>query len=1001
MHKLIERQLRKATNSDGSVDVARLCELVGAAYDEADVRLRLSSNALDVLQVELETAYQRSRDEADARFAVVMDNVGEAVVIIDERGTIEGFNLAAERAFGFPANEVLGRNVTMLMTDADAAHHDETLRRHVQAQGKGALGKVREVVARRKDGEEFPIELAVGQVASAGHVRFIGIIRDITQRKQAERELRESEERFRDLAGSASDWFWETDAAYHLVFVSDRIASVLGVKPSAILGNSFFDIGLGDDDEALAWAHRETIRQREPFRDVVFHVGPEEGADSKVVRISGRPVFDDQGEFQGYRGIGVDVTRESAAERRAKLAQQQLADAVESMLDAIAVYDSDDRLVVSNSHYKTIFGDGVDYVRPGISFEEVLDVLLKQGAFDTGCVAPEEWARQRLELHREASGREFVVRLKTGRWILNREYRTRDGGVVGVRTDITEIKRRESELDALRRRYQLILDSAGEGIVGLDNRGKCTFANQTACGLLDLHPNILVGADFADTVQPGRNGRLGAAMTQVFREGNMAQAAGEPFLKAEGGSVHVDYLMAPMFEAGRVAGAVVVFRDAELRLRYEQGLADQQRELERLVAERTAELQREVDVRARTEAALRASRERLRGIADSLFEGVLVLDRSGQLIFANASARVLLGVEGDLEGHPIDGLVRIQSPDGLVDFTNSPWRPVVAGGNVFRDDDAVFVTGSGTAIPVAYACSPLKEEGGVRGAIISFRDIQSLKKAQRDALQSSRLATVGQLAAGIAHEINTPIQYVGDNLRFFGKSLTKLNTVLEAALKGGDPQVAEAAAVVKLPFLLKELPTALEESLDGVAQIARIVLSMKEFSHPGTNAKTMTDINRSIESTLTVSRNTWKHVAEVCKELDPDLPPVLCHAGEINQVFLNLIVNACHAIEGAGKPLPGTLSISTAKVGEYVEIRIGDSGTGIPESIIDSIFDPFFTTKAVGKGTGQGLAICRDVVVTKHGGQIEVDGRPGQGALFTLRLPIDGGVDDIENHNDQ
>lgn len=994
MHKLIERQLRKATNPDGTVDVARLCDMAGAAYEEADMRLRLSANALDVLQAELEEANRRAKDEAEARFAGVMDNVGEAVVIIDRFGMIEGFNRAAERLFGFDVSEVGGCNVALLMTKGDATRHDFWLRDHAAQQGRNALGKPREVMGRRKNGEEFAAELAVGQVTSGGSVRYVGIIRDITQRKQVERELRESEGRFRDLAGSASDWFWETDEAYRLIFVSDRIASVLGVKPSAILGNTFFDIGLGDDDVTLAQTHRDIVARQEPFRDVVFHVGPEEGKDSKVVRISGRPAFDDQGRFVGYRGIGVDITRETAAERGAKLARQQLADAVESMVDAIAVYDAEDKLVVSNSHYKTVFGKQV-LVRPGISFEEVLNILLTEGAFETGCIAPEEWARQRLELHREASGRDFITRLKSGRWILNREYRMRDGGIVGVRTDITDLKRREGELDALRRRYQLILDSAGEGIVGVDNAGKCTFANKAACALLGLPSDDLVGSHFAATVQPlSHRGRFGATVSKVFREGVMAQEAGDPFLMANGGTVRVDYLVAPMVEDGSVAGAVVVMRDAGLRLRYEQALADQHRELERLVAERTAELQREVDVRARTEVALRESRERFRSVADSLFEGVVVLDRFGQLVNTNVSARALLGVEGDLEGNPIDSLLRIQKQNATLDFANSPLSKTIADGNVFRDDDAVFLTHSGATLQVAYACSPMKDGEMVRGVILSFRDIQSLKKAQRDALQSSRLATVGQLAAGIAHEINTPIQYVGDNLRFFGKSLAKLNSVIEVALKRSDPQVEAAAAAVKLPFLMKELPGAIEESLDGVAQIARIVLSMKEFSHPGTNAKTMTDINRSLESTLTVCRNTWKHVAEVEKDLDPSLPPVLCLAGEMNQVFLNLIVNASHAIESSGKPSPGRLSISTAKMGDFVEIRIADSGTGIPDALIDSIFDPFFTTKAVGQGTGQGLAICRDVVVTKHGGQIEVDGRSGEGAVFTVRLPINGsGVD--------
>jgi len=165
---------------------------------------------------------------------------------------------------------------------------------------------------------------------------------------------------------------------------------------------------------------------------------------------------------------------------------------------------------------------------------------------------------------------------------------------------------------------------------------------------------------------------------------------------------------------------------------------------------------------------------------------------------------------------------------------------------------------------------------------------------------------------------------------------------------------------------------------------------MKEFSHPGTRNKTMADMNRALDSTLTVSRNVWKHAAEVERDFDLSLPPILCYAGELNQVFLNLIVNAAHAVESSGKSLPGRITISTSRHGDDVVISIADTGSGVPEAIRERIFDPFFTTKEVGKGTGQGLAICRDVVMTKHGGSLELADNDGGGAVFIVRLPING-----------
>ena len=172
--------------------------------------------------------------------------------------------------------------------------------------------------------------------------------------------------------------------------------------------------------------------------------------------------------------------------------------------------------------------------------------------------------------------------------------------------------------------------------------------------------------------------------------------------------------------------------------------------------------------------------------------------------------------------------------------------------------------------------------------------------------------------------------------------------------------------------------------------MARIVLAMKEFSHPGDREKSQVDLNRAIENTLAVSKNEWKHVAEIRRDLDDELPPVLCLPGEMNQVLLNLVVNAAHAIEATRASGKGHIDIATRRHGGAVTISVADNGTGMSEQVRERIFDPFFTTKGVGKGTGQGLAICRDVVVTKHGGRIAVDTEPGRGTTFTITLPIDG-----------
>ena len=273
-----------------------------------------------------------------------------------------------------------------------------------------------------------------------------------------------------------------------------------------------------------------------------------------------------------------------------------------------------------------------------------------------------------------------------------------------------------------------------------------------------------------------------------------------------------------------------------------------------------------------------------------------------------------------------------------------------------------------------------------------------LKNAQQEMLQASRLACVGQLAAGIAHEINTPIQYVGDNLRFiadslkqFDKAIHGIKEMVELKKIGGET-AAEILQIFNdsdLSYLLEEIPLATTQSLEGVEHVSKIVHSMKEFSHPGTTAKVATDINRAIGSTITVSTNEWKRIARLETDLAPDLPFVLCFPAEVNQVFLNLIINAAHAIESLGNPELGTIKIATRQVGDWLEVRVSDTGPGVPKEIRDKIYDPFFTTKEVGKGTGQGLAISLDVIVNKHKGKLYLDEEQDVGATFVVRLPLE------------
>jgi signal transduction histidine kinase len=271
--------------------------------------------------------------------------------------------------------------------------------------------------------------------------------------------------------------------------------------------------------------------------------------------------------------------------------------------------------------------------------------------------------------------------------------------------------------------------------------------------------------------------------------------------------------------------------------------------------------------------------------------------------------------------------------------------------------------------------------------------------------QAQKLESVGQLASGIAHEINTPVQFVSDSCSFLESATADLISVIEAyrsalseldrdatspAVTGAAGRMRDTEAEHDVAYLVEQIPLAIARALQGLQRVSAIVSAMKEFAYRDRREQAPADLNRAILSTLTVARNEYKYVAEVKTELE-DLPLVTCHIGELNQVILNMVINSAHAIAEAktAEDRPGVIVIRTRVRAMRIELEIEDNGCGIAHDALDKIFDPFYTTKEIGKGTGQGLAIAR-AVIERHAGKIEVASRVGQGTTFLIRLPVLG-----------
>ena len=421
----------------------------------------------------------------------------------------------------------------------------------------------------------------------------------------------------------------------------------------------------------------------------------------------------------------------------------------------------------------------------------------------------------------------------------------------------------------------------------------------------------------------------------------------------------------------------------------------------------------------RQSAELQASRssladqtQTLTAVLNSMGEGVVVCSLDGTFLHFNAAAERILG-NGPQPGGPSSWseTYGIYDPETRVLLPTEalPMVRALAGETCVNETLLVgrlqrAISTYGDEVYAEVSASPVRDSvRGMIGAVCVLRDVTERRELEGALGRAQKLESIGQLAAGIAHEINTPTQYVGDNTRFLEESFRDLAPIitmagkLAAAVRAGTDADTLATALetaleaADVDYLVEEIPCAIAQSKEGIDRVRKIVQSMKEFSHPGAEGMDSIDLNRAIRSTITVATNEWKYVANLEVDLDPTLPLVPCLPGDINQVVLNLIVNAAHAIGDVlsdGGTEKGTIAVNTRAVGEVVEIRISDTGSGIPIEARDRIFDQFFTTKEVGKGTGQGLSLAYAVVVQKHGGTIDFETELGKGTTFIVRLPL-------------
>lgn len=684
--------------------------------------------------------------------------------------------------------------------------------------------------------------------------------------------------------------------------------------------------------------------------------------------------------------------REDAARESATAALEQERDYIQSVLQSMAdmlVVIAPDGLIsaVNGATCRSLGYAEQELV--GRSVTELFDAqsMAQSGAGGDGLTAipqpalPLERALlERLMTQGSVSNVETTLRTRAGGRIpvvmsgaIMRDDKAEMRGIVCLALDVSKRKQAEQALRESEVRLRAITDSAQDAIIMLDHNGAISFWNPAAEAILGYPADEVIGRNLHNLIAPERFRAAHHAAFPEFQKTGRGAAVGRTLELAARRRDGYEITVSLSLSAVNLHGqwhAVGVLRDITQRRNVEEAL------------------EREHAAKAQLLAAI-----------PSILVGV---NHCGFVVEWNRAAAAAFGVAAsDAVGVSLEQCLEPREWAALLEGVAT----CCTTGQSQRFKELRFTHPDGREGFLDLTISPIADERDqLAGCLIVGEDITERRELELQLRQSQRLESVGQLAAGIAHEINTPTQFVSDNVRFLRSVFPKVRDVLDAArqvaeaagadVAPGDP-VARLQATVKaakLDYLLEQIPEALSDSLEGLERTTKIVRAMKDFAHPGQQSMAPADLNKAIESTVTVARNEWKYVADMKLELDPSLPPVTCLLGDLNQVVLNLVVNAAHAIKdvvGDGGKGKGTITVSSAVVGDQVEIRVRDTGTGIAPEHREKIFNHFFTTKGVGKGTGQGLAIARRVIVEKHGGTLTFETETGRGTTFIIRLPIE------------
>ncbi len=934
----------------------------------------------------------------DERFRMIAVSCPTMMWAVSAEGVIDFTNQACCEFSGMTHDELKSSKLRMLI------HPDEEpafLGAFIRATSDRTTFRT-EARFRRADGEWRLLGMfAEPRYSPNGeYLGHIGLCADITERNQAEQAQQFEFSLIQSIQAETQEGILVVNQEGFVVSYNRRFLDIWGLDDSTGQGPLPYSM-IGSEDQTILLANLERVQDPESFarRIQELYDHPDETDHCELKLKDGRTLERHSTGLRNSDGIHLgrvwffrDITSYKQAEarlleanaiadeaNRGLLAKRTTLDIERRMLRALIdnipdfmyVKDLNSRFIVANAHLARVIGvETPEELTGKTDFDfyprEMANSFYEdeQNVFRSG-----QSLYNREERGLDDAGNEIHV-LTTK--VLLRDSNNQVIGIAGVGRDISSRKKLENELREAEQKYRGIFDKAVIGIFQSTPEGSFLSVNPSMAFTFGYDSPEEMTASITDMTQhffakPKRGVEFMLVMDRIGGVKNFECEA----IRKDGSLVWI-------------AMSIRAIRQNGIVSRYE-GMCE------------------DITERKEMESTLRETEKKYRGIFDSSIVGIFQSTQEGRFLSVNSSLTNTLLYESPED--MIASITDIASQLYVDSKRRTEFASLMVTVGAVQNFECEVYCKNGAKVWLAINAVNIRENGVSVRYEGMCEDITERIRLREQLLQAQKLESVGQLAAGIAHEINTPTQYIGDNTRFLKEAFQDLKSLLAnyerllSAAKDNtlsNETVQEIEAAVKSTdagYLLEEIPKAIDQSLEGVSRVAALVNAMKEFSHPDTKEKTLLDLNHAIGSTITVARNEWKYVADMETEFDPSLPMVSCLPGEFNQVILNLIVNAAHAIGDVikkGGPEKGKIKVQTSHCIAWAEIRIQDTGSGIPKDVQSRIFDPFFTTKEIGKGTGQGLAIARSVVVGKHGGTIHFETEEGKGTTFIIRLPYDG-----------